>query len=122
MNAQLAVIGHRTSETVTQSGSAPVDLTDVGLPSSPNDPAAAGLLRAIEDALRDMRVRQRQVPGDATSPLRLGLIVTADNGTGLNVQTGSVNLRDLDLGTSADRETVLDELHTLEREFLTGDE
>ncbi len=121
MNAHLAVIGHRTSETVTPSGAAPVDLADSAVPSSTNGPAATRLFRAISDALREMRVRQRQVPGDATSSLRLGLIVTAENGTGMDVRTGSANLRDLDLDTTHDRETVLDELRTLERDFLTGD-
>lgn len=121
MNAQLAVIGRRTSESVDQPGGIPVDLTDITLPASKDDPAATRLLRAIDDALREMRVRQRQVPGNASSPLRLGLIVTADNGTGLNIQTGSVNLRDIDLPTKRDRQTVLDELHALERDFLTRD-
>jgi hypothetical protein len=119
MNAQLAVVGRRSSETVARPGGAPVDFTNFTVPASPNTPAATRLIQSIGDALREMRVRQRQVPGDATTTLRLGLIVTAENGTGLDVQTGSVNLHDLDLDTSTDRQTVLDELKTLEREFLS---
>lgn len=120
MNAHLAVIGRHTSETVPASGGAPLDLADTAVPNSTDDPAATRLFRAVKDTLREMRVRQGQVPGDARSPLRLGLIVTAQNGTGMDIQTGSANLRDLDLETNEDRETVLDELRTLEQEFLTG--
>lgn len=120
MNAQLAVIGHRSSETVVREGG-PVDITDVALPHSTDAPPARRLCRAIENALREMRVRQGRVPGDATSDLRLGLIITKENGTGLEVKTGDENLRDLDLGTRTGRETVLEELHDLERDFLTGE-
>lgn len=120
MNAQLAVIGRRSSETVVHGGG-PVDITNVGLPRSTDDRGAGNLLRAIENTLREMRVRQGQVPGDATSDLRLGLILTEDDGTGLEVLTGTENLRDLDLETTPGRETVLEELHALEREFLRSD-
>jgi hypothetical protein len=65
-----------------------------------------------------MRVRQRQGPSGASSPLRLGLLSTAPNGTDLDVETGSTNLRTLDLEAQADRETVLNELRSLERTLL----
>lgn len=120
MNAHVAVIGRHTSETVPASGGAPLDLADTAVPSSSDGPAATRLFRAIRETLREMRVRQRQVPGDATSPLRLGLIVTRQNGTGMDIQTGSVNLRDLDLASSGDRAILLDELRNLEQKFLTG--
>jgi hypothetical protein len=121
MNVHLAVVGRRSSQPVQGSGGAPVDLADLGLPASAEDRSSRWLFEAIGDALREMRVRQGQVPGDAASPLRLGLIVTAENGTALDVKTGSANLRDLDVTTRPDRETVLEELRALEEALLSGD-
>lgn len=65
-----------------------------------------------------MRVRQRQIPADSVSALRLGIIATAENGTDLEVHTGSTNLRTIDLEAERDRETVLAELRSLEQTFL----
>ncbi|MFB6248115.1 MAG: hypothetical protein ABEL97_06060 [Salinibacter sp.] len=121
MNAHLAVVGHRSSQPVLGAGGAPVDLADTALPASAADRSSSWLFDAIDDALRQMRVRQGQVPGDASSPLRLGLVVTAENGTALDVKTGSVNLRDLEVATPPDRQTVLSEIRDLEQAFLSGD-
>lgn len=121
MSTHLAVIGHRSSHPVMMAGDSPVDLADLALPSSLDHPMAARLLNAIDDALREMRVRQSQFPAGATSELRLGIIVTATNRTNTDVLTASVNLRDLDLADTDDRQTVLDEVQALEREFLSGD-
>jgi hypothetical protein len=121
MDAHLAIVGRRSSQPVVGTGGTPVDLIDTGLPTSEDDPSGPWLFDAIDDALREMRVRQRQVPGDATTPLRLGLVVTAEGGTALDVLTGSANLRDLDLATATGREAVLDDLRTLEQEFLSRD-
>ena len=121
MNAHLAVVGRRSSQPVLGSGVAPVDFTDLALPTSADDRSSTWLFQAIDDALRQMRVRQGQVPGDATSPLRLGLVLTAENGTAMDVKTGSANLRDLDVMTTADRRTVLSDLRDLEQALLSGD-
>lgn len=121
MNTHLAIVGRRSSETVPGPDGTPLDLADVAVPTSLEAPTAARLLDAIDDTLREMRTRQAQFPSGATSELRLGLVVTAANGTGTEVLTGSVNLRDLDFATTADRETVLHELQALEQEFLSGD-
>ncbi len=120
MNAHLAVIGHRSSQPVTGSGGAPIDLVDTALPSSVHAPEARRLFRAVGDALREMRVRQGQATADATTPLRLGIIATAEDGTALDVQPASTNLRTLDLEAEEDREAVLRELRALERAFLEG--
>ena len=117
MNAQLAVVGRRSSRPVDGSDRSPLDLTDTALPTSVHGAEARRLFRALDDALREMRVRQAQASAD--SPLRLGLIVTADNGTALNVHTASTNLRTMDLGDANDRETVLQELRELEQAFLS---
>lgn len=119
MDAHLAIIGRRSSQPVAGAGGAPVDLIDTGLPASEDARSGTWLFDAIDDALREMRVRQRQVPGDATTPLRLGLVVTDEGGTALDVLTGSANLRDLDLAAAPGREAVLDDLRTLEQEFLS---
>lgn len=121
MNAHLAVVGRQSSQPVLGSGGAPVDFADIVLPPSADDRSSTWLFEAIDDALRQMRVRQGQMPGDASAPLRLGLVVTAANGTALDVNTGSANLRDLDVATTADRRTVLSELRDLEAAFLSGD-
>lgn len=121
MDTHLAVIGRRSSETVTTAGNTPVDIADIALPTSLNDPTASRLLSAIDDAFREMRVRQSQFPAGTTSELRLGIVVTTANGTNTDVLTASVNLRDLDLAHTDDRKTVLDELQALEREFLSED-
>ncbi len=120
MDVHLAIIGHRSSQPVAGPGGAPVNLIDTGLSTSEDDPAGAWLFEAIDDARREMRVRQRQIPGDATTPLRLGIVVTAEGGTALDIHTGSANLRSLDPATAADRETVLQDLRTLEQTFLSG--
>ena len=120
MNAHLAVVGRQSSQPVAGAGGTPVDLADTVLPPSAEDPSSTWLFRAIADALREMRVRQAQVPGEADSPLRLGLIVTAENGTALDVKTGSANLRDLDVA-GPDREAVLRDLRALEEAFLLDD-
>ena len=120
MNAHLAVVGRRSSHPVDGSDRSPLDLTDTALPTSVYGAEARRLFRALDDALREMRVRQAQAPTDAESSLRLGLIVTAENGTGLDVHTASTNLRTVDLDDADDRKTVLGELRDLEREFLTG--
>jgi len=119
MNAHLAVIGHRSSQPVTGPSGTPIDLTNTTLPTSVGGREARRLFRALDDALREMRVRQRQVPADATSPLRVGIIETAENGTSLDIHTASTDLRTLDLQVRADQQTVLHELRTLEREFLS---
>ncbi|GEM_PF-3654915 len=121
MNAHLAVVGQRSSEPVLGPGGAPVDLTDTTLPTSARGTAARRLFGALADALREMRTRQAQLPADAKSPLRVGLVATAQNGTALDVQTAPTNLRTLDLDDPDDCETVLHELRALERAFLTGD-
>lgn len=121
MNAHLAVVGQRSSQPVLGSGASPVDIADRVLPASAADRSSRWLFEAIGDALREMRVRQGQVPGDATSPLRLGLVVTAENGTALDVKTGSENLRDLDVTSLSDRKTILKELRALEEALLTDD-
>jgi hypothetical protein len=118
MNAHLAIVGRRSSHPIQGAGGAPVDLTDTALPASIHGAEARRLFRALSDALREMRVRQAQSP--AQSPLRLGLVATAPNGTAMDVHTASTNLRTLDLDAPDDRKTVLRELRTLEREFLEG--
>jgi hypothetical protein len=118
MNAHLAVVGRQSSQPVAGAGGSPVDLADVALPSSADDRSSAWLFRAIADALREMRVRQAQVPGDAGSPLRLGLVITAENGTALDVKTGAADLRDLDVA-GPDRAAVLRDLRDLEEAFLS---
>ena len=120
MNAHLAVVGRRSSHPVEGADRSPLDLTDTALPTSVHGTEARRLFRALDDALREMRVRQAQAPADAESALRLGLIVTAENGTALDVHTASTNLRTVDLDNSGDRETVLGELRDLEQEFLAG--
>ena len=119
MNAHLAIVGRRSSKPVIAPGGSPADLSELAVPAPGEDPPEAWLFAAINDALREMRVRQRQVSGDATTPLRLGLIVTAEGGTALDVLTGSENLRSLDFTTDADRETVLQDLRALEQAFLS---
>ena len=118
MNAHLAIVGRRSSHPIQGAGGAPVDLTDTALPASIHGAEARRLFQALSDALREMRVRQAQSP--AQSPLRLGLVATAPNGTAMDVHTASTNLRTLDLDAPDDRKTVLRELRTLEREFLEG--
>lgn len=118
MNAHLTVVGTRSSQPVVGPDGTPLDLTDVTLPASVRGAEARRLFRALGDALREMRVRQGQAPADATTPLRLGIIATAENGTALDVQTASTNLRTLDLEAESGREVVLRELRTLEREFV----
>jgi len=120
VDAHLTVVGHRSSQPVTGAEGAPIDLTDATFPSSVHASEAKQLFRALSDALREMRVRQGQASADATTPLRLGIIATAENGTALDVQTASTNLRTLDLDAEPDREAVLRELRALEREFLEG--
>ncbi|WP_103026780.1 hypothetical protein [Salinibacter altiplanensis] len=120
MNAHLAVVGHRSSHPVHGADRSPLDLTDTALPTSVHGAEARRLFRALDDARREMRVRQAQSPADAKSPLRLGLVVTGENGTALDVHTASTNLRTVDLDDAGDREAVLGELRDLEREFLAG--
>ena len=118
MNAHLAIVGRRSSHPIQGAGGAPVDLTDTALPASIYGAEARRLFRALADALREMRVRQAQMP--AQSPLRLGLVATAPNGTAMDVQTAPTNLRGLDLEAPSDRTTVLDALQALERQWLEG--
>ena len=121
MNAHLAVVGRRSSQPLMGSGRTPLDLTDTTVPTSLHGAEARRLFRALTDACREMRTRQAQAPTDAESPLQLGLIVTAENGTALDVHTASLNLRTVDLDDADDRETVLDALRTLEQKFLSSD-
>ncbi len=120
MPTHLAVVGRRSSQPVTTSGGTPIDIAETVLPASRDDPTASRLLGAVDNALREMRMRQSQFPSGATSELRLGIVIRAANGTRMDVLTGSVDLRDLDLDTNEDRETILHELQALEREFLSG--
>jgi hypothetical protein len=118
MPLHLAVIGERSSHPVQGAGGRPLDLADTALPSSVHGAAARRFFRALADALREMRVRQAQMP--TTSPLRLGLVSTAPNGTAMDVQTAPTHLRGLDLEAPSDRTTVLDALRTLERQWREG--
>jgi len=117
MNAHLAVVGRRSSHPVAGSGRAPMDVTDMTVPTSVHGAEARRLFRALADACREMRTRQAQAPTDAQSPLRLGLVVTAENGTNLDVHTASLNLRTVDLDDPDDREPVLRALRDLKRQF-----
>lgn len=119
MNVTLAVVGHHSSEPVKGRGGAPIDLSNTTLPTSAEDPAAGRLFGAVEAAVRDMRLRAASTPAGAEAPLRLGLIVTTEAGTNLEVNTTPPNLQEVDLHDSETRATLLSNLRNLERSVVT---
>jgi hypothetical protein len=118
MRVLLAVISRHFSERVTSAGR-PVDLSDTAVPTSADVPAARRLVDAIAAAVREMRIRLRSTPAGGDAPLRLGGITTTDAGTGMEVETVSLPLQEVDFESTADRAQVLQALQELERNVLS---
>ena len=114
MAVPLAVIGRQFSEPVTGSDGRPIDLSDCILPRSHEAPSAERLLDAVEEAVREMRIRQRNAPMSTDAPLWPGLILTR------SVETVDLDLQSIDFRSSDDQSDVIDALRTLERTFLSS--
>lgn len=120
MRSQLALVSEHFSERITGADGRPVDLSDTTLPSSADAPAAHRLIDAVAEARRELRIRLRSTPAGGDAPLRLGIISTTGAGTGMEIETASLPVQDLDLQSDADRERLLDGLRELERAWLSS--
>jgi hypothetical protein len=116
----LALVSEHFSEQITGADGRPVDLSGTALPADVDTAAARRLIDAIAEARRELRIRLRSTPAGGNAPLRLGLISTTEAGTGMEIETASLPVQDLDLQSDADRERVLESLHELERTWLSS--
>jgi hypothetical protein len=120
MRSQLALVSEHFSEQIAGADGRPVDLSDTVLPPDTDTPAADRLIDAIAEARRELRIRLRATPAGADAPLRLGLISTTEAGTGMEIETASLPVQNLDFQSDTDRERILDGLHALERSMLSS--
>jgi hypothetical protein len=120
MKSYVAVASEHFSEQICGPDGTPIDLVDTALPRSTDSPQAARLLEAIADAKREMRIRLGSTPAGRDAPLRLAVITTTDAGTGMEVETASLPLQEVDLEAEAHRTRVLQALRELERDLLSS--
>lgn len=119
MTAHLTVISEHFSEQVSGSDGRPVDLSETTLPRDADAPAATRLADAIERAVQEMRIRLRSTPAGGAAPLRLAVVSTTAAGTGMEIETASLALQEVEFQSEAGRKQVLEALRELERAVLS---